>query len=125
VVTREAKVHLTALREGNYDIGYVTTILDVFDATALLGELMSNAPGNYPHWSDRHYDEAMTAALNSPEVDQQHALLLQAETRLLEESPVAPLYFNARNWLMSPRVRGWQDDALWTRFYHNVEVIAN
>jgi hypothetical protein len=30
------------------------------------------------------------------------------------------VYFNTRNWLMSPRVRGWQDDPLWTRLYNEI-----
>jgi len=123
LVTREAKVHVAALREGNYDIGFMTAIPDVMDAASLLGELTTGAPGNYPHWSDARYDSLITAATESPDLAQQRAFLLSAETRLLEESPVTPLYFNARNWLMSPRVRGWQDDALWTRFYRNVDVI--
>jgi len=44
----------------------------------------------------------------------------EAETRLLEECPLTPLYFNATNWLMRPAVRGWHQDALWTRFYQDV-----
>lgn len=123
LVTREAKVHLAALRDGNYDIGFMTAIPDVPDAAALLADLTTGAPGNYPHWSDPRYDALIAAAAESPNLPQQHALLLSAETRLLQESPLTPLYFNARNWLMSPRVRGWRDDALWTRFYLNVDVV--
>ena len=43
----------------------------------------------------------------------------------LDAAPVAPLYFNARNWLMSPRVHGWQEDALWTRSYLNIYLDEN
>ena len=39
---------------------------------------------------------------------------------LLEAAPLTPVYFNTKIWLMSPRVRGWQEDGLWSRCYQNV-----
>ena len=116
IVVREARVHLEALRSGTYDIGFVTTLLDIPDPYALLADFVSGAPGNLPQWRDREFDELLVRAEGrSAGVD-----LAAAENLLLQRAPLAPLYFNTRNWLMSPRVRGWQDDALWTRFYHDV-----
>jgi oligopeptide transport system substrate-binding protein len=88
----------------------------------MLEEFVSGAPGNYPHWSDERFDQLIEQAKTSFDPGRREQLLLSAEDRLLEESPLTPLYFNARNWLMSSRVRGWQSDALWTRFYLNVEL---
>jgi hypothetical protein len=36
-----------------------------------------------------------------------------------------PLYFNAKNFLLRPTVRGWQEDSLWTRFYKDVSRQEN
>jgi oligopeptide transport system substrate-binding protein len=119
---REARVHISALQTGDYDIGFITAIPDVPDATNLLEEFISGAPGNYPQWSDARYDELIERAKSAPDLQQRDELLRDAENRLLEECALTPLYFNARNWLMSPRVHGWKDDALWTRFYLNVEL---
>lgn len=124
VVTREAKVHLAALRDGQYDIGYITTIIDVPDAANLLADFKSGAAGNYPRWSDANYDALLQTAETAASADQQRTLLASAEARLLEEAVVAPLFFNSRNWLMSLRVHNWQHDALWTRFYLNVELAS-
>jgi oligopeptide transport system substrate-binding protein len=123
LVTREAKVHLASLRDGQYDIGFITAIPDIADAGNLLAEFVTAAPSNYPRWSDHGFDQAMRAAARDPAMRSTH--LRQAEERLLQEVPVFPLYFNAKNWLMSSRVRGWQYDALWTRFYLNVELTKN
>ena len=41
---------------------------------------------------------------------------------ILAEAPLTPLYFNTKIWLMSPRVRGWQEDGLWSRTYHQVSL---
>ena len=37
-----------------------------------------------------------------------------AETALLESAPLTPVYFNSKIFLMSPRVRGWHEDGLWS-----------
>ena len=120
LVTREAQVHVAALREGEYDIGFITVIPDVPDAANVLADFATGAAGNYPHWSDQTFDGLLAKAEQDPA--ERMRRLESAEARLLAECPVAPLYFNARNWLMSTRVRGWQSDALWTRFYLNVEL---
>ena len=120
LVTREAKVHVTALRQGQYDIGFITAIPDVPDAANVLADFATGAAGNFPHWSDQTFDGLLAKADQDPA--ERTRRLQAAEARLLAESPVAPLYFNARNWLMSTRVQGWKSDALWTRFYLNVEL---
>ncbi|HTO05217.1 MAG TPA: peptide ABC transporter substrate-binding protein [Opitutus sp.] len=123
LVSREAKVHLAALRDGEYDIGFITAIPDVPEAANILADFISDSSGNYPHWSDATFDALMSAADRDPatRTERLHA----AESRLLQEAPLVPLYFNSTNWLMSPRVRGWQTDGLWTRFYRNVELSKN
>jgi oligopeptide transport system substrate-binding protein len=120
LLSREAKVHLAALREGNYDIGFITAIPDVPDAANLLGDFTTDSPGNYPQWSDARYDLLITGTEHLSDHTRQAARLHEAEVRLLGECPLAPLYFNTTNWLMRSNVQGWHQDALWTRFYQDV-----
>jgi oligopeptide transport system substrate-binding protein len=122
---REGNVHFSALRAGEYDVGFSTSIPDVADAADVLKDFFSQAPGNYPHWSDFRYDTLVNDAARTDDAAQRSGFLHDAEARLGELCPVAPLYFNARNWLMSPRVRGWQEDELWTRFYPSVYLQEN
>lgn len=117
---REARVHLDAMRNGQYEIGFATTLLDVPDSLALFADFVGAAPDNLPQWRDADYDRLVEQARRRADRPSQERELLAAERRLLGEAPVAPIYFNARNWLMSPRVQGWQDDPLWTRFYDGV-----
>ena len=106
IALRDAKVHVAALRAGAYDIGFITEIPDVADPALVLAQFTTGAPGNYPHWSDARYDAAPSEAL------------------LLASAPVAPLYFNTKNWLKSPRVQGWREDPFWTRDYTAVHLAA-
>ena len=120
IAIREARVHFSALTAGDYDIAFVTAIPDVADAAQLLGDFVSNAPENYPHWSHRGFDDTFSRALSLSEPKPRAAALLAAEQQLLKSAPVTPVYFNTKIWMMSPRVRGWQEDGLWTRCYQNV-----
>lgn len=124
LVTQEARVHIAALREGRYDLALMTAIPDVPTAANLLADFTSAAPGNYPQWSDARFDALVIAATRAADPAERAQLLRAAESRLLEQCPLTPLYFNAVNWLMAPHVRGWQPDALWTRFYLDVELSA-
>jgi oligopeptide transport system substrate-binding protein len=122
IAIREARVHLSALTSGDYDIAFVTAIPDVADAAQLLGDFVSDAPENYPHWNHPEFDATFARALALADPAARAATLLSAEMQLLESAPVTPVYFNTKIWLMSPRVRGWQEDGLWTRCYHDVHL---
>jgi oligopeptide transport system substrate-binding protein len=122
VSVREAKVHLQALQENAYDIAFVTTLLDVADAVDVLHAFTTGAPNNFPAWRSPAYDELLAAAARQPAVNARWTTLVDAESLLLEAAPVAPLYYNVQNWLLSPRVRGWRQDPLWNRSYVDLSV---
>ena len=124
IAIREAKIHLSALAAGTYDIAFVTTLVDVADATAVLSEFANGAPGNYPHWSDADYDARLARLTATRDPGARATLQAQADDHLLREAVVAPLYLNTRTWLMSPRVHGWSEDAFWNRHYHGVRMDA-
>ena len=117
VAVREARVHVAALRAGAYDIGFITLIPDVADPLSVLENFTSESPNNYPRWIDPPYDALVEAAAGDGDPASRAARLEAAERRLLDACPLAPVYFNAKNWAMQPSVRGWREDALWQRYY--------
>jgi oligopeptide transport system substrate-binding protein len=124
VTIREAKVHLAAILSGDYDIAYITTttLLDVADPYALLANFQSTAPHNNPHWDSPAFDRQLALGASAPHADQRAAAFAAAELLLLDSAAIAPLYFNTHNWLMSPRVQGWSEDALWSRDYTGISL---
>jgi oligopeptide transport system substrate-binding protein len=122
IAIRDAKVHLDALATGNYDIGFITAIPDVADAANLLADFVTGAPENYPQLRDAAFDTAFTAALAVADPAARATALAAAERRLLETGALAPIYFNTKVWLMSPRVRGWHEDGLWSRTWHTLSL---
>jgi oligopeptide transport system substrate-binding protein len=124
VAIREARVHLAALRDATYDIAFATTLLDFADPAAALGDFQSAAADNFPHWHSPEFDRLLAQATQVFEPVARWRLLEQAEAQMLAAGPVAPVYFNTHNWLMSERVQGWRPDPLWTRNYLDVSLRA-
>jgi oligopeptide transport system substrate-binding protein len=122
LLVREARVHLAALHSADYDIAFVTTLLDVADPVAALADYLPSAPNNFPHWASAEFSAALQEAGRSSDRAASVAALRRAESLLLASAAVAPLYWNAQNWLMAMRVHGWQQDALWVRRYDDLGV---
>ena len=122
IAIRDAKVHLDALATGNYDIGFITAIPDVADAANLLADFVTGAPENYPQLRDSAFDTAFASALAVAAPAARAAAFAAAEQQLLATGALAPIYFNTKVWLMSPRVRGWQEDGLWSRSWHSLSL---
>jgi len=122
LTVREAKVHLAAMHAGDFDVAFATNLLDVLDATAALADFTTSAPNNFPHWHSADFDRFIAASFNARSPADAAAANAAAEQALLAAAPVAPVYFNAQNWLMSPRVHGWEQDALWSRRYNDLTL---
>lgn len=117
IVIREARAHVAALRLGEYDVGFITLIPDVANPISILEDFTTGSPNNYPQWSDAVFDGLVSQAAAASDPAEIKRLLRAAESRLLIEAPLAPVYFNSKNWVMGTYVHGWHEDALWTRYY--------
>jgi oligopeptide transport system substrate-binding protein len=122
IAQREARTHIASLAAGDYAVAFMTAIPDYDGASDLFTQLTTAHPLNYPQWNNDRYDQLVAQAGAMADPVARRATYRQAETILLSEMPVIPLYFNAQNFLVSPRVRNWQADRLWTRFYRGVSM---
>lgn len=117
IEVRDARVHVAALRSGDYDIGFLPVIPDYGDPLAVFDTFVSSSPDNYAHWSNPRYDALVDEAGRTLDAGRRLQLEQKAEELLLADLPAAPLYFNVQNYRVAPRVAGWREDPLWTRFY--------
>jgi oligopeptide transport system substrate-binding protein len=122
IAQREAHTHLASLASGDFAIAFMTAIPDYDGASDLFTPLTGGHPLNYPHWHDEEFDRLVASAGRLADLAARTAAYQQAEARLLAEMPVIPLYFNAQNFLLAPRVKNWRVDRLWTRFYRELSV---
>jgi len=84
-------------------------IADYNDAYGFLQVLQGGFGINLPRYASADYDALLASARGGAD---RATKLAAAEQRLLEDSPVIPLYFYAAKHLVSPRVRGWYDNVM-------------
>lgn len=85
---------------------------DYDDAHTFLSIMESDNPSNLTGFDDEDYDSLMDRAAAMTDPMHRQVFLEEAETLLLGEHPVIPLYFFVNKNMVSPRVRGWQDNVL-------------
>jgi oligopeptide transport system substrate-binding protein len=85
---------------------------DYNDANTFLAIMQSASPGNMPRYSDEEYDGLMKSASEQLDLERRRLYLEEAERALLADHAVIPLYFYVSKHLVSPEVRGWQDNIL-------------
>ena len=62
---------------------------------------------NETGWSNPEYDKLISDSYLESDAEKRLEMLYDAETILLEEMPIAPIYFYTRNYRLDTRVRGW------------------
>ena len=66
---------------------------------------------NYSGFADAGYDELLDRAQTLPEPRARAASMRAAEARLMEQSPVLPIYYYVSKSLVAARVDGWFNNA--------------
>ena len=108
LVSSEFKVYLNRLNEGNFQIGYLAWFADFVDPFAFLNMMHSEGASNRSRWTHPRYDELLAESSNSSSVEARFALLKEAESILLDEAPIAPIYWMDAVRLVQPDLDGWE-----------------
>jgi ABC-type oligopeptide transport system substrate-binding subunit len=112
LVNSELKVHYANLRQGDFQLGRAGWIADYNDAQSFLFlSQTSTKQQNFSRFSNPDYDSLMDQASITADAAARARLLEQAETILLKELPVLPLYFYVSKDLVSTKVKGWVDNS--------------
>ena len=109
---QEWKVYLNSQRELNYDVSRSAWVAGYIDPMAFLYMWTSDNGNNNTGWSNPHYDALIKKAYQTSDIEQRHAYLQQAETILLQDMPMIPLYWTTRIYIMSPDVKNWNPKLL-------------
>lgn len=113
LVNEEFQVLLANIREAEVTQVFRSSwIGDYNDAHTFLSIFQGGNPSNMPRFENERFDELMADAAAQLVPLNRRLYLEEAERVLLSEHPVIPLYFFVSKHLVSPRVRGWQDNVL-------------
>ena len=122
LTSKEFRVYLDAQRVIDYDISRSRWVGDFNDPLTFLDMFVSNGGQNQTHWCNAEYDRLIAEAGRATDREKRHALFQRAEKILLDEAPVAPVFFGARAYLISPRVKNWPPSLLGVHRYQKVWI---
>ncbi|MDD5674647.1 MAG: peptide ABC transporter substrate-binding protein [Chitinivibrionales bacterium] len=112
LVNQEWKVYLASTQERSYDIARMGWIGDYNDPNTFLDMWITGGGNNRTGWSNRAYDSLIAAAAAASSQQERYRCFSRAETILLDEMPVLPIYFYTNGYLMQPQVKGWYPNIL-------------
>ena len=108
----------------NYSITLAAWTADYPDPLTYLGLFTGDSSYNWTGWKNPAYDGLLAAAATTLDPHQRYEIFQQAEKLLLEDSPVAPLYFGVQTYLIHPAVHGWIPSPLVFRRFQYVTLQA-
>lgn len=103
---------LEARKTGNFQLLRSSWVADYAAPETYLALFTSGSAQNFTGWSNPAYDKILYEAARAPDQATRFALLQKAETLLLDEAPIIPLYVNTHVFLLHPAVRGWSPTLL-------------
>ncbi len=107
LVNQEWKVYLDSQKQLNYDVSRFGWIGDYADANSFLDMWLTGGGNNRTGWSNPEYDRLIREAGETLDQSKRREIFQQAEAILLDDGPVAPIYFYTRVYLAQSSVQGW------------------
>lgn len=104
---KEWKVFLDELRQHNFQVARMGGLATVNDPTTFLDfyRYLSSS-NNQSQWNNPQYSELLEQADLTQDPEKRTALLKEAEKILIDEMPVAPIYFYTGAYVKKPYVKG-------------------
>lgn len=106
----------------NYTISFASWAGDFADPSTFLDLFQKQGGNNWTDWGNREYDAFVNSAATTLDSAARMHEIQQAEALLLEQAPIAPLYFGARTYLISPAVKNWQPSLLGFHRYQQIRL---
>jgi oligopeptide transport system substrate-binding protein len=113
-------VYLDNQRSLSYQVSRSRWVGDYDDPSTFLDLFKSDSGNNETGWKNPEYDLLNDEAARSLGTAKRFALLRSAEALLLDEAPIAPIFYGSRNYLIRPCVHGWVPSLLGIHRYQYV-----
>ena len=113
LINEEHQVLLANMREAEVtEVFRSSWIGDYNDAHTFLSIVESDSASNMPRYANDEFDAIMDQAASQLNPKWRRVHLEEAERVFLSDHAVIPLYFYVSKHLVSPQVRGWEDNVL-------------
>ena len=104
----EWTAYKAAQQNMEYDISSSSWSGDYLDPATFVELWRGGGGNNCTGWSSPVCDDALSRARSATSEDERTQALMQAESAVLRELPVIPLYWSSRTYLKSAGVTGWE-----------------
>jgi oligopeptide transport system substrate-binding protein len=125
LVNEEVKSTLDARRTGDFQILRSVWIADYADPASFLDIFRRDSGNNFTSWLNPGYDRLLDEAARTPDPAARNTLFHNAETLLLDDAPIIPVYFYTHVFLIQPSVKGWYPTLLDHHPYKYVSLDGN
>ena len=120
LTSNDFRVYLDAMRTLSYQISRARWVGDYNDPNTYLDMFITGGANNQTGWSNAEYDRLIAEAGRTLDADARFALFQKAEAILLDEAPIAPVFFGTRTFLIHPSVKGWVPSLLGIHRYQRI-----
>lgn len=121
MVNVEWKVYLDDMNSTNFEITRYGWIGDFLDPYTFLELLTSQSGNNHSNWKNATYDQLIETANRTEDEAKRLELFKQAETMVIDEQVVIPLFLYTKTYMLKPYVKGfykdYQDHHLWKHMW--------
>ena len=114
------KVFLSSQRSMNYDISRASWLGDYYDPNTFLDLMITDGGNNETGWSNKRYDELIQLAANAGNQTERNRYFDEAETLLVNEVPILPIYTYSWNMAVATSVKEWHNNVMDYWSYKNV-----
>ena len=119
---KEQRVWLDDETQLHYQLSNARWIGDYVDPYTFLELFYSFSGNNNTGWKNPTYDRLLQAASVESDETRRLTLYQQAETVLLDDAPITPLYHGTQAYLIRPEVHGWPPTLLGLHRYQYVSL---
>jgi oligopeptide transport system substrate-binding protein len=107
LANQEWSVYQSSVRQLHYDVARAGWIGDYVDPNTFLDMYVTGGENNQTGWSNARYDELIERAQGETDAKKRFEYFQQAETILMDELPILPLYYYTASELVRPGLRGY------------------
>ena len=102
---QEWKVYLDTMLKGQYTVARGGWTADYSDPNTFLDLWVTGGGNNRTRWSSKTYDQWIEEAAKTQDHNQRNQIFQKAESLLLEELPILPIYIYTKTNLVSQKIR--------------------
>ncbi|MDA7926535.1 peptide ABC transporter substrate-binding protein [Verrucomicrobiales bacterium] len=122
IENQEWKVYMATVDEMRYDVSRLAWIGDYVDPTTFLGMWRTGDSNNRTGWGNKDFDRLYKESFFITGTKERYSTLQEAESILLDELPMLPVYWYTRVYLLHPDVENWNPLILDNHPYKHIDL---